>query len=212
MVQKGLSRGFQCASSYALSLFLLSIIFLLPIKTFADGWTPTDGGLVVNLQPGDQFMLSVMVGDKEYFVCDYKNQGGGDFNYGTGNFLKLFEQPNSTDISPASIWTVDTALTRVINKIDYALGGIAYTMKSANNQTLIADGSNKYLFTGILTSSESTTDNKCDVVFVQPTDNIRTSTFDPNNTMNRGTKFNGAKGFGHAGLPYREVYWLEFAR
>jgi hypothetical protein len=51
------------------------------------GFTPTEGGLVVNLKNGDRFLLSVMIdedGDPlttndsvEYFVCDYADYTTG---------------------------------------------------------------------------------------------------------------------------------------
>ena len=68
---------------------LLLIILLASIKALAVGWTPTDGGLVVNLDQGDRFLLSVVVNGKEYFVCNYNRYTGGDFKYTAGSYLKL---------------------------------------------------------------------------------------------------------------------------
>ena len=49
----------------------LVAILSVPMRLFAVGWTPTDAGLVVNLEQGDRFLLSVVIGGKEYFVSNY---------------------------------------------------------------------------------------------------------------------------------------------
>ena len=82
-------------------------------------FTPTDGGQVVNLKPGQQILLSTMVNGEEYFVCHYPSYTGGYFNYtnwdvdgdapqGKGNILKLIPQASdATEPSSTSIWTID---------------------------------------------------------------------------------------------------------
>ena len=37
------------------------IILLASTRLFAVGWTPTDAGLVVNLEQGERFLLSVWI-------------------------------------------------------------------------------------------------------------------------------------------------------
>ena len=59
---------------------LACLMLLASTRLFAVGWTPTDAGLVVNLEQGDRFLLSVWV-DKngngteeegeEFFVYNY---------------------------------------------------------------------------------------------------------------------------------------------
>ena len=212
-------------NAYArLGLFLLLFAWL-PVRVAAVGFTPTEGGLVVNLKYGDRILLSVMIDDDnnpatpdvEYFVCHYPGYTGGYFSYtnwdkNKGNILKLVPQgPGATKPSAVSVWTVDTALTRLPGK---ELGGIAYTIWSSNEPSytlLCADGSN-FQFVGNLTNDRNNA-NACDAIFVVPTDRgDKVVTFDPNNTMGRGTKFNGEKGYGFLGLPYREVYWLDIPK
>ena len=111
-------KAYMCSRSLFVILALIA-----PIRMFGAGWTPTDAGLFVNLQPDDKFLLSVWIDDdgdgvedagEEYFVCHYNGYTGGKkFSYGTGNFLKLIPQDaGATEPSGVSIWTVDTALTR----------------------------------------------------------------------------------------------------
>ena len=197
-------------------VLLWLLLVLAPVRMSAVGFTPTDGGLVVNLKPGDRILLSVMVDGQEYFVSHYPGYTGGYFNYnndyypkGNGNFIKLIPQDaNATEPSTASIWTIDTALVRSAGK---ELGGIVYTMWSSYEPSytlLMAPGTN-FKFQGHLTN-ERANPNAADVVFVVPTNRgDKVTSFDPNNTMGRGTKFNGEKGYGFLGLPYREVYWLD---
>ena len=203
---------------------LLYVFLLVAGRMFGAGWTPTDAGLVVNFEPGDQFLLSVMIDDDnnpstpdvEYFVCDYPSYSGGKFKYASGNTLKLIPQTaGATEPSAASVWTIDTAVTRVSNKVNYALGGASYTMWSSYGQTLYtAESSTKsstFKFLGYLTSNANHSD-LCDVVFAVPTDNPVTTNMDPNNTLKRGGKFNGAMGTGFAGMVYREVYMFNIPR
>ena len=224
-----------CARALVLIFALLSSINVL-----ADGWTPTDAGLVVDLKPGDKFLLSVWIdvnnngteeAGEEFFVCDYPGYSGGRFNYGqtseihnpSKNYMKLVPQEaNATAPSSASIWTVDTALTRVFGNNNYALGGIAYTMKSSIGNTLFATDGWK-LMGGL--SNNASDNNLCDVVFAVPTVQARTN-MDPDGTLNashtaegrnRGTgdktwAFDGKTGTGFLGMTYREVYWYEIAR
>ena len=42
-------------------ILLLFLLVFAPIRALAVGWTPTDGGLVLNLEQGDRFLLSVVV-------------------------------------------------------------------------------------------------------------------------------------------------------
>lgn len=202
-------------------ILLLALVLLAPIRMFGVGWTPTDGGLVVNLHKGDQFLLSVMVDhdnnpstpEREYFVENYTRYTGDDYlKYdSTGVFLKLIPQEaRATEPSEMSIWTVDTAITRISGKTNYALGGIAYTMWN-DKKTLKTGNNTRFKFFGDLTENKKDQD-LCDVVFVIPTDYSGVTSFDPNNTMGRGTKFNGGTGTGFLGMTYREVYWLEISR
>lgn len=67
-------------------LLLISVLFS-SVGMYGVGFTPTEGGLVVNLKNGDRFLLSVMIdedGDPlttndsvEYFVCDYADYTTG---------------------------------------------------------------------------------------------------------------------------------------
>lgn len=101
-------------------------------------FTPTDGGLVVNLQPGQRILLSTMVNGQEYFVCHYPSYTGGYFGYTNwdsekGNFLKLIPQDvGATAPGAPSIWTIDNPVTFLKSGKRYPLDGIAYTMWSTN--------------------------------------------------------------------------------
>ena len=216
-------------------LIVLSAL-LMPIRMFGDGFTPTDGGLVVNLKPGDRFMLSTWI-DKnkngvedpgeEYFVVNYTRYGGdGYFVYKDSaaenvHYLKLAPLKKPSEIG---IWSVDTALTRVdkggilgTKNKNYALGGISYTMWN-DGRTIQSDvaTTDRYKFYGDLSPEDDETvlnnDKLCDVVFVIPTDYEDIKSFDPNNKSGRGAKFNGRTGTGSIGLTYREVFWLEIPR
>lgn len=87
-----------------LSLLLLS----LPLRLFAVGWTPTDAGLVVNLEQGDRFLLSVWVDinnnkaedpGEEFFVSNYNRYSGGYYNYTAGSFMKLLPATEVTEMN-----------------------------------------------------------------------------------------------------------------
>ena len=72
---------------YIKRAFFACIILLASTRLFAVGFTPTDGGLVVDLEQGDRFLLSVMVDhdnnpstpDREYFVVNYSRYEGDDY-------------------------------------------------------------------------------------------------------------------------------------
>ena len=205
------------------------LLLVAPMQVLADGWTPTDGGLVVNLEQGDQFLLSVWIDvnedgnedpGEEYFVYNYSRYEGGRFNYEAGPFLKLIPQETgATEPADMSIWQVGAPLVRG----EYDLGGIVYTMWN-DNKTLRTQN-NHFKFYGDLTDNYSHTD-ACDVVFVIPTDRRGIVSFDPERTMGRGEtsttldadgvnpkgRFNGETGTGFLGMTYREVYWLEIPR
>ena len=100
-------------------------------------WTPTNAGLVIQLNPGDQFRLSTVINGVEYFVCDYSEYDGGKFKYSndpTGDYLKLI--PRNNDGTPPgdaiSLWTVGDPLARKTGSTNYSLvkgiDGILYTM------------------------------------------------------------------------------------
>jgi len=193
----------------------VSFALMLSMRLLAVGWTPTDAGLVVDLEPGDQFLLSVMVEGTEYFVCHYPSYTGGPYKYTAGHELRLIPQTAGATVpSEVSVWTVDTALTRVIGKNNYALGGISYTMWSSSGYTLITASNSDFKFLGNL-SNDASNKNLCDVVFVVPTNRASTN-MDPNNTLGKkdGSKwaFDGAMGTGFAGMTYREVYMFDIPR
>jgi len=203
-------------------LLLISVLFVsvgtygAPVYDF----TPTDGGLVVNLKPGDQILLSTMVNGEEYFVCHYPGHMDGYFSYtnwdgNKGNFLKLIPQtPGATEPASPSIWTIDEPVPFLYSGTTYPLDGIAYTMWSTNpggdSYTLRTSDGNSFRFQGDLTR-EANHANICNAIFVVPTSDAAVP-FDPNNKMGRGIKFDGEKGYGFLGLPYREVYWLDIPR
>ena len=144
-------------------LFLLLVLMCLPLQMRAVGWTPTDGGLVVNLEQGERFLLSVMVDhdnnpatpDREYFVGNYTRYSGDDyFKYDGGYFLKLFRQAaDATKPSEMTVWTVGAPLSRVdVNNVagggknkDYSLGGIVYTIWNDDKTLKTMDGSSVHL-------------------------------------------------------------------
>jgi len=228
--------GMNSKASYSVFRTLIIVFFVVfaPLRALAKGWTPTDGGLVVDLKPTDQILLSVMVDDdnnpatpdREYFVQNYNRYTGGYFKYTVSDtmysFLKLIPLSASATKAPEmAVWTVDTALTRISGSNNYALGGIAYTMW--NDDKTIRTGTSatasSYQFYGYLTNDIRHKD-ACDVVFVIPTDHDEITSFDPNNTLGRNAaaapakgRFNGATGYNEQlGLNYREVYWLEIPR
>ena len=204
-------------------LLLISVVFVtLGMYGAVYDFTPTDGGLVVNLKPGDRILLSTIVNGEEYFVCHYPGYTGGYFGYTNwdsekGNFLKLIPQ-DAGAIEPASlsIWTIDDPVPFRNSSTGalYPIDGIAYTMWSTNpggdSYTLLTSSGNSYKYQGDLTR-EADNANICNAIFVVPTSSASTP-FDPSNTMGRGAKFDGEKGYGFLGLPYREVYWLDIPR
>ena len=212
---------------------VLIVFFALwvSIPMFGAGFTPTDGGLVVNLKQGDRILLSVMIDDDnnpatpdvEYFVCHYPGYTGGHFNYynwddkGSGNILKLIPQDaGATEPATPSIWSIDDPKPFKSGGTTYTFDGIGYTMWSSNPggdpYTLVCSPGNSFKYQGYLTREQDHA-NICNAIFVVPTDRgDKVETFDPNNTMGRGTKFNGEKGYGFLGMPYREVYWLDIPR
>ena len=61
------NSNFMCTRKIYRRLAPLFLLFLLFVSTkvLAVGWTPTDAGLVLNFEPGDQFLLSVVIDGKE---------------------------------------------------------------------------------------------------------------------------------------------------
>ena len=221
-----------CLIQFKVRILLLISLLFFSVGTYGLGYTPTDGGLVVNLKAGDHILLSVMIDDDndpatpdvEYFVCHYPGKTGGHFGYtnwdsGKGNFLKLFPQDaGATEPATPSIWSIDTALTRIEGSDNFALGGISYTMWSSNepSYTLLTSSGNNWKFQGDLTNNKGN-GNACDVIFVAPTKHSSFTSFDPKKTLGRTDqdsegRFNGEKGFGFLGLPYREVYMMVIPR
>ena len=181
----------------------MSLLMLVaPLQMWAAGWIPTDAGLVLNFETGDQFLLSVWIdvdGDgvedpgEEFFVCDYPSyvtKSGDRFNYPTGNYLKLLKQSDTTTPADVSIWTIGDKLTHSASvngeESNFTLDGICYTMWSNEiedkpSQTLTTSSSD-FKILGAIASSEANTSRFCDVAFVAPT--VRASTnMDPNCTI-----------------------------
>ena len=198
---------------------------LMPVRLWAVGWTPTDAGLVVNMEQGEHFLLSVWV-DKngngkeedgeEFFVSNYTRYSGGYYGYknesdsNSMRFLKLLPIPI---INEMNTWQVGAPL----NRGDKALGGIVYTIWNDGKTLKTRDA---FKFLGDLTSNYADA-KACDVVFVIPTDRgVPTvdgrdglSSFDPNGTLGRGkTPFNSRMGTGFRGMTYREVYMFEIPK
>ena len=235
-----------CMKELRVRFLLLISVLLVSAGMWGadDGFTPTDGGLVVNLKRGQRILISTMVDhdknpatpDREYFVENYTRYGGDDYftydnKYSEGHHLKLvMQEEGATEPARTSIWTVDTALTRVdvknvvkggANK-DYALGGISYTIWNDNRTLSTTNSNNRWQFWGDLVEG-TTSDKLCDVVFVVPTDYDHVTSFDPNRTITNSSdvrmrnkpvqdskgRFNGRTGIGFMGMAYREVYWLE---
>ena len=219
---------------YALAL-VFTLLLLTPLQVFGLGWTPTDAGLVLNFQDGDQFLLSVVIDGKEYFVCDYPSYSGGKFDYKNDNKnynfngyrLKLIPQDeNATAPASSSIWTISEKLTHSASvngeSANFKLDGKCYTMWSQNSYTLFATDGYK-LYGGL--SNDPDDANLCDVAFTVPT--VRATTdMDPSHTLEashtaesrkRGTgdqswAFDGNMGTGFLGMTYREVYWFAIPR
>ncbi len=199
--------------------FALFALILAPIRALSVGWTPTDAGLVVNLEQGERFLLSVWV-DKngngteedgeEFFVSNYTRYTGGYYSYGSGTYMKLLP---ATEVTEMNEWSVGAPL----NRPNKELGGIVYTIWNDGKTLKTSDA---FKFLGDLTSNYEDT-KACDVVFVIPTNRgvptvdgrAGLSSFDPNNTLGRGTApFDGATGPGFLGMTYREVYMLQIPK
>ncbi len=201
--------------------FILFALILAPVRAWSVGWTPTDAGLVVNLEQGERFLLSVWV-DKngngteedgeEFFVSNYTRFTGGYYEYGAGTYMKLLP---ATEVTEMNEWSVGAPLDRG-NK---ALGGIVYTIWNDGKTLKTSDA---FKFLGDLTSNYA--DGKaCDVVFVIPTErgvpDVNRSpdkapiSFDPEGTLGRGKDpFNGRMGTGFLGMTYREVYMFDIPK
>ncbi len=188
----------------------------------AVGWTPTDAGLVVNLEQGERFLLSVMVSgdfdnnpatpneEREFFVSNYTRYTGGYYNYGSGTYMKLLP---ATEVTEMNEWSVGAPLDRG-NK---ALGGIVYTIWNDGKTLKTSDN---FKFLGELTDNYNEA-KACDVVFVIPTERgvptvqgrAGLSSFDPEGTLGRSkAPFNGRMGTGFLGMTYREVYMLQIPK
>ena len=208
-----------CKKECKVRILLLISVVMYSVGMWGVGWTPTDAGLVVNMEQGERFLLSVWV-DKngngteedgeEFFVNNYNRYEGSYFGYTSGSFIKLLP---STEITEMNTWSVGYPLDRG-NK---ALGGIAYTIWN-DGKTLKTK--EKFKFLGDLTSSY-TDGEACDVVFVIPTERgvptvdgrAGLSSFDPNGTLGREKDpFNGRMGTGFLGMTYREVYMFEIPK
>ncbi len=221
ITQKGI---FACARMGRATLVLMCL--WMSVCAYAVGWTPTDAGLVVNLEQGERFLLSVMVSgdfdnnpatpntEREFFVNNYNRYEGSYFGYGAGSFIKLLP---ATEITEMNTWSVGYPLDRG-NK---ALGGIAYTIWN-DGKTLKTNDKEGYKFLGELTGNYADA-KACEVVFVIPTERgvpdvtrspgPNPTSFDPDNTLGRGTApFNGRMGTGFLGMTYREVYMFEITK
>ncbi len=229
-----------------IKMFVGALLFLLaPVRVYSVGFTPTTGGLVVDLKQNTRILISVMVDHdnnpstpaREYFVENYTRYTGDDYfvydpndpNHQSGRYLRLAQQGSgATEPSETSIWTVDSALTRVdvhnlakggANK-NYSLGGISYTIWNDGKtlRTTHLNG-NLYQFYGDL-EEDATNDKLCDVVFVIPTARSTITSFDPNKTLTTAYgrtqdaqgRFNGEIGTGFLGMTYREVYMMIIPR
>ncbi len=217
--------------SFVIRFLIVSMALFTAPRMFGAvyDFTPTDGGLVVNLQPGQRILLSTMVNGQEYFVCHMPSYTGGYFNYTNwdsekGNFLKLIPQDaGATEPGAPSIWTIEEAVTFLYSGKNYPLDGIAYTMWSSNpdgdSYTLLTSSGNSFRYQGDLTR-EPDNANICNAIFVVPTNRSSVTSFDPNKTLttlegrtqDAQGRFNGEKGYGFLGMPYREVYWLDIPR
>lgn len=211
---------------------LIGGIFLsfFVLRASAVGWTPTDGGLVVNLEQGERFLLSVWLDlnnngredpGEEFFVNNYNRYTGGHFNYTAGSYLKLVPQDaHATEPSDMSIWSVGAPLTRVIGGKDYSLGANAGHVYTIWNDGKTLKTYDNFKFLGDLTSDYN--DAKAvDVVFVIPTNHTGNTSFDPDTTLRKvykrtdqavDGKINGKIGKGFLGMTYREVYMLDIPK
>ena len=199
-------------------LLLISVLFA-SLRLHAVGWTPTDAGLVVNLEQGDRFLLSVWV-DKngngteedgeEFFVSNYTRYTGDYYSYGSGTYMKLLP---ATEVTEMNEWSVGAPLNRGTK----ALGGIVYTIWN-DGKTLKTSDSFKFL--GDLTDNYADA-KACDVVFVIPIERgvptvagrAGLTSFDPKGSLGRGKDpFNGRMGTGFLGMTYREVYMFDIPK
>lgn len=211
-----------CYISFKVRFLLLISLLFLSAGLFADGFTPSDGGLVANLKPGDKILLSTWVDvngngieeeGEEFFVCNYPGKTGTYFNYkakpknSDPDSLMLLPQNHlASEPSSTSIWEIDNAMVRPAGQ---EMDGICYTMWNFyNDKKYYPYLTDKFRTKGQLTNRP--VDNKqflADVVFVVPT-RVATASFDPDSTLGRHPKFSAKKGIGFLGMPYREVYWL----
>lgn len=200
------------------TLLIAFAMLMVSVLVSAEGFIPTDAGLIVDLKPGDKILLSVMYNGKEYFVSDYEGYtSSSPFVYTAVRTLKLIPQSaGATEPSAASVWTIDKPLTRKSLTMD----GIIYTMNSKDGYTLLAD--NGFKIKGSLTNNKGH-DGACDVAFVVPTVRSRTN-MDPKGTLTASHRaegrtmgdnakpgqhdwaFDGKTGVGFGGRIYREVY------
>lgn len=210
---------------------LTALLLVVSTRLFAVGWTPTDAGLVVNLEDGERFLLSVMVSgdfdndpatpntEREFFVNNYNRYEGSYFGYGAGSFIKLLP---ATEITEMNTWSVGAPL----NRGNRALGAKEGTVYTIWNDGKTLKTSDNFKFLGDLTSNYADA-KACDVVFVIPTergvpdvtrdpkDKVQTppESFDPKGTLGRGTApFNGRMGTGFLGMTYREVYMFDIPK
>ncbi len=209
-----------------ISLLLFFSLLLTPVRTWGVGWTPSDAGLIVNMEQGERFLLSVWV-DKngngteedgeEFFVSNYNRYSGGYYDYTAGSFMKLLP---ATEVTEMNEWSVGAPLSRISGKDDYNLGAKEGTVYTIWNDGKTLKTSDDFKFLGELTDNYNEA-RACDVVFVIPTERgvptvdgrASLSSFDPNNTLKRGnTPFNGRMGTGFLGMTYREVYMFEIPK
>lgn len=222
-----MSKLFFRYSSVIRILIVSMALFTAP-RMFGVGWTPTDAGLVVNMEQGERFLLSVWV-DKngngteedgeEFFVSNYNRYSGGYYGYSAGSFMKLLP---ATKVTEMNEWLVGAPLARG-NKALGAKEGTVYTIWNDGKTLKTSDA---FKFLGDLTGDYNDA-KACDVVFVIPTergvpdvtrdpkDPVQTPpvSFDPQGTLGRGTApFNGRMGTGFLGMTYREVYMFEIPK
>ena len=219
---------------FKVRILLLISVVMYSVGMWGVGWTPTDAGLVVNMEQGERFLLSVWVDinnnkaedpGEEFFVSNYTRYSGGYYGYknesdsNSMRFLKLLPIPIINEMNE---WRVGKPLDRG-NKALGAKEGTVYTIWNDGKTLKTRDA---FKFLGDLTGDYNDA-KACDVVFVIPTDrgvpdvkrdpkdNVQTppESFDPNGTLGRGTKpFNSRMGTGFLGMTYREVYMFEIPK
>ena len=112
-----------CKNELRVRILLLISVVMYSVGMWGGAFTPTDGGLVVNLKPGQHILISTMVDhdnnpatpDREYFVENYTRYSGDDYftydnKYSEGHHLKLVMQ-SDTATKPASTSTSSAATT-----------------------------------------------------------------------------------------------------